>query len=419
MRKIWILLLAGCAAPEPLVLPELEDRPDAREVATNLLRKETLTLDEALQVADRLNPDLEIGRKEVDLATAALWEAQLYPNPSAILEIEDDKAVGGVRFPVVLSGRIGAASDAAGKDREAAALRFVWRRREILSDVRRAFVELLAARREAELAAETRDLAKTFHEATKARFDAQAVPEMELLKAAVNLAKAESDVRRAGQAAAIRLKALHALLGDADFPRDQFVGELPTRFQLPTLESLRARVLAGHPLLEAAQREREAAEHRLSLAERERIPDLAFEITAGRDTEDDETIVEGGVEIPIPLFNRNQAKIADAEIRIRQAQLRIQSVRNELLLRLAKAHEEVTSAQDRVAVYRDDILPKAQKALEQTNEGYRLGKFGYLDLLDAQRTLSEAKIAYTTALEELNLAAAELDLVTGMRLEAK
>lgn len=418
MKRIAALaLLAGCSAPAPLVLPDEPERAEARVVADDLLKKDALTLDDALRIAERLNPDLEIERREIDLATAALWEAQLYPNPSLVAEVEDDKIKAGVRVPIVLSGRIGAATDAAEKDREAAALRYVWRKREILADVKRAYVELLAARREADLATETRDLARTLHDATKVRFEAQAIPEMELLKAAVNLAKAETDLRQATKRAKVGLKALHALLGDTDFPRDRFVGELPARFVVPDLATLRTRVLGGHPLLEAEARAREAAEFRLSQAERERIPDVAFEITAGRDRDEDETIVEGGIEIPLPIFQRNQAKIADAQIRIRQARLRSESVRNELLLRLAEAHEGVTAAQERVTVYRDEILPKATKALEQTNEGYRVGKYGFLDVLDAQRTLAEAKSAYTAALEELNLAAADLETIAGIRLE--
>ena len=73
--------------------------------------------------------------------------------------------------------------------------------------------------------------------------------------------------------------------------------------------------------------------------------------------------------------------------------------------------------QDRAAIYQDEILPKAEKALSQTSEGYRLGKFGALDLLDAQRTFADAKVASLAALSDLNLAATELEKLTGTKLE--
>jgi cobalt-zinc-cadmium efflux system outer membrane protein len=205
-------------------------------------------------------------------------------------------------------------------------------------------------------------------------------------------------------------------MGDVDFPRDKFAGDLHTRFTTPSLESLRGQVTTVHPLLEAAAKNREAAELQLSLAKAERIPDLGVQFAGGKDT-NDESILEGGIEIPLPLFNRNQAKISASETLIRQAELRAQAVRNDLILQLTATYREFSAAQDRVAVYKDEILPKAQKALDQTNEGRNLGKFSYLDVLDAQRTLAEARIAYAAALNDLNQSATDLEFITGTKLE--
>jgi cobalt-zinc-cadmium efflux system outer membrane protein len=427
---------AGCGtAPEPVVLADLEatDRrfappapSEPRRIADDLLKKEELTLEEVLAIADLLNPELGSERKNIDLASAALWEAKLYPNPSLIFQMEDyrtkstfgsSKRTGGVSVPLVFSGRIGAATSRAEKERELAAVTYVWRRREILSDVKRAFLSFLASRRTTELARETRDIAKTLNDVTNERFKAQAIPEMELLKSAVNLAKSDVDLKLAEKDLAVALKTLHARMGVVDFPKDKFTGVLASRYTVPSLEALRGQVTTVHPLLEGAVKSKEAAEFQLSVARSERIPDVGLEVTAGIDSGND-TIIQAGFAIPLPIFNRNQAKIAAAEARIQQAEFKLQAVKNDLVLRLTEAYKNFTAAQDRVTVYTEEILPKAQKALDQTNEGYRQGKFGYLDVLDAQRTLAEAKIAYAAALADLNLSAAELEKLTGTRLEA-
>jgi cobalt-zinc-cadmium efflux system outer membrane protein len=70
-----------------------------------------------------------------------------------------------------------------------------------------------------------------------------------------------------------------------------------------------------------------------------------------------------------------------------------------------------------VIVYQQDILPKARRALDQTNEGYRLGKFAFLDVLDAQRTLAEARSTYAESVAELNFAATDLERFMGSDLE--
>ncbi len=431
------VLLAGCGgAPEPIQWAELEamdqrfvalSRGSGKALADDVLKKEELTLADVLAIADLLNPDLEVQRRGVDVATAMIWDARLYPNPSAILEFEDYrpkdgatigkmKRVAGLLVPIVVSGRLGAATSLAEKERELAAMNYVWRRREILSEVKRAFVNLLVTRQSSALARETRDLAKTFHGVTEERFRAQAVPEMEVLKSGIALARAETDVKMADKQQALTLKSLHALMGNVDFPISKFSGEIPAGFALPALEGLRGHVAGSHPLMEAARKGKEAAELELSLARSERWSDLEATVLAGRSPEGD-TIVEGGVSIPIPIFNRNQGKIARAEARIRQAESQIDATRNELVLRLTQAHRNLSAELERVTAYRDDILPKAEKAAAQTNEGYRSGKFGYLDLLDAQRTLAEARIAYSVALAELNLSAVELEKVTGVRIE--
>jgi cobalt-zinc-cadmium efflux system outer membrane protein len=436
---IWITavagLLAGCGAPpEPILIADLENgdrrfeapsRPAERSLTQDLLAKDELSLLDVLAIADAMNPQLAIERKNIDLASAAIWEAKLYPNPSFLFSVEDykvkdgfgsSKRTAGFAVPIVVSGRIGAATALAEKDREVAALTFVWKRREILSDVKRAFASLMGSRRNVELTRETRDLAKAFHDVTNDRFKAQAIPEMELLKAAVQLAKSESDVRLAEKDLAVSLKALHSLMGNTDFPKEKFAGELYNRFVTPSFEALRGHIVAVHPLLEAATKAKEAAELNLSLAKAERMPDPSFEIRGGIDGERD-ALIEAGFSIPLPLFNRNQARIATAEIRIRQAELQIQVLRNDLTLRLTEAYKNFSAGQDRVAVYRDEILPKAQKALDQTTEGYKQGKFSYLDVLDAQRTLAEARIAYAVSLGDLNLSQVELEKLTGTRIE--
>jgi cobalt-zinc-cadmium efflux system outer membrane protein len=431
-----MMALGACAAPEPLRLADLDVQDqrfvsartgDAPSLIDDVLKKDELSLQDLLALADRLNPELASERKGVDVAIAGVWEARLYPNPSLLLEIEDyrtreisdfgsSKRLAGISIPIVVSGRIGAATSAAEKERDAAAVAYVWKRREILSQVKRAYVSVLAARRTAELARETRNLTQTLHDVTNERFKAQAVPEMELLKAAISLAKSDIDLKLAQKDEAVSLKTLHAAVGNSELTQTKLSGELFSRFAVPSFEVLKGQVTTVHPLLEAAQRRKEAAELERDVARSERIPDLGFDLLAGRDSAD-QTIIEAGLSVPLPIFNRNQAKIARAEARIEQAKFSVDAVRNDLLLRLNETYRTFVASQERGAVYQDDILPKAEKAFTQTSEGYKLGKFGYLDLLDAQRTLAEARMAYAAALADLNLSATELEKLTGTRLE--
>jgi cobalt-zinc-cadmium efflux system outer membrane protein len=430
-----LLFLAGCAAPAPFPLPELEglDRrfaaPGPADGAVPaLLRKGELTLEEAMAIADRLNPALAAERLNLDLASAALWEAGLPPNPSLIVEVEDYRPKDGIHlgrmertaglaFPLVLGGRLAAAEAVASRERDVAGFHYLWKRRELLTDVKRAFVSLLSARGGVDLARESRELARTLHAAAEERLRLQAAPEMEVLKAAVGLAKADLELRRSEKDVDVARRTLQGLLGDVDLPLERIAGSLAARFVVPSLDALRGHVTSAHPLLEAARRGKEAAERELDLARAERIPDVDLTLVGGVDAEG-YGILEAGLSIPLPLWNRQGARIARAETRIRQSDFQAQAARNDVLLRLAEAYRTFTSAQERAGIYADEILPKAAKALSQTEEGWRLGRFGHLDLLDAQRTASEARGAHAAALLDLNLAAADLEKLTGIRMES-
>lgn len=65
---------------------------------------------------------------------------------------------------------------------------------------------------------------------------------------------------------------------------------------------------------------------------------------------------------------------------------------------LTQAYEALSAAQDEISILRDKILPRAKSAFDVTNRGYELGKFGFLEVLDAQRTLFQNQISYVRAL---------------------
>jgi cobalt-zinc-cadmium efflux system outer membrane protein len=54
-------------------------------------------------------------------------------------------------------------------------------------------------------------------------------------------------------------------------------------------------------------------------------------------------------------------------------------------------------------------LPKANEALRLVQRGFEEGKFGFIDLLDTQRTAAEVRLAYQQKLLELNVAQAGVE----------
>lgn len=416
-------LFEGTLAPAPT--EEAAEAP--RSIREQILSKDELTLDDVLALADAVNPDLNQARRDIDLGNALVWDAGLYPNPSLVAALDDyhphrgggwtnSKRTIGLGIPIVVGGRINANVRLAESQKDQLTLNYIWRRREILSDVKEAFLNVMAFEQSLELTRQAVSIIRNFHTLAQDRFNLRAIPEMELLKATVELAKAETDERTAGKNLAVAIKTLKSLMGDLELPREKFKGSLSPRFKLASLDELRAKLEDRHPLLLAAKKEKEIHERQVDLLKASNIPDVSAQMLAGVD-DTNETVIQAGLSIPLPVFDHNQAKLAIARIEVNRAEYLYQSKWNELHLKLVQLHHDLADAQARVDSYREKILPSAQKAMEQTTEGYRQGKFSYLDVLDSQRTWLDARSSYVDSLLDLNTAVSELEKVVGSRIE--
>jgi cobalt-zinc-cadmium efflux system outer membrane protein len=401
--------------------------PVSPSEAEDLSGNSNLDLNDLLRVADSGNPEIKAARAEISAAEGRLRQAGLYPNPVLEFEAEEIPA-GDIGFsrsentvalsqPIILGSRRSAAVSAATAEKESRVFALEQKRREVLGLVHALFVELLYfAQAEASYQQLIESAGQTL-EIAKARYEARAVPEVEVLKPEVEMQTLELASRRLVSERNATSQRLDSLLGGIHVPVERIGGELPGGLPDLDLNSL-LRLLAEHPQPSSARKEAEAATRRVEQAKAERFPDVSFRLAYGRNAVEDQDIVEAGLSIPLPLFDRNQGNIMEAQALAEKAQKTVTAVENGLRADLAAAHAEYVSARDRAAVFRDRILPAAEKSFSQTQEGYRAGKRSLLDLLDAQRTLTEARLSYLAALREWNLADAEIRGVLGSRFEA-
>jgi cobalt-zinc-cadmium efflux system outer membrane protein len=78
-----------------------------------------------------------------------------------------------------------------------------------------------------------------------------------------------------------------------------------------------------------------------------------------------------------------------------------------------RASNSVQAAAREAAILRDEVLAGASQAFATVQEGYRLGKFPYLDVLDASQVLLDARLQYTAALAALAQARIDTDRLLG------
>jgi cobalt-zinc-cadmium efflux system outer membrane protein len=120
--------------------------------------------------------------------------------------------------------------------------------------------------------------------------------------------------------------------------------------------------------------------------------------------------------LPLPVVNRNQGAILEAQYRLAKAEEERRAAVVRVRTALAAAYATLTTAFAEATTLREESIPGARRVFEATSEGYRQGKFSLLDVLDAQRTLFEAKGQYIEALATYHKAVAEAERLIGGEL---
>ncbi|MBX3403767.1 MAG: TolC family protein [Phycisphaeraceae bacterium] len=432
---LWI---AGCAGRHPLsgrgILDDLErDRiPLADEAgrvtsepvrsAAQLPASGPITLADLLAVAEAKNPDLAAARSEVGVASGALWQSSLYPNPRVDVASEDiswrdgfadAKTTVGLTQPFILGDRRRAAVAATTAERAARLAAVESRRRSLFGDIAVEYAHLVALREQQRLYAELRQLADGTLSAAQTRFEARAAPETDVIRPRVEVYRIDAALGRLAQEQRASVKQLGLLLGGVEVDAARLDGAVPLTPGSLDTEVLEAAVRSGHPTLLVADKEIEAAEARLQRERAERTPDLDVRVAAGYRGESDDGIVEVGAGMTIPLWDAREGSILSARFALMQARQQRTATHNDLLARLAAALGEYEAAKAQLDTFRDKIVPDAQRAFEQTTEGYRAGRSSFLDLLDAQRTVTEARVTLIDLASAATAARAKVIQIVG------
>ncbi len=377
-----------------------------------------LTLSNAVATALAGNPELRAARQQIEAATGRAVQGRAWPNPDLELSAEDmpSSDVGlarsknmiglaqNVPFPgkKSLDGQIGQRGISVAENEYRA------QERGLVRMVKSAFYRALAAGRKVGVSGELRDLSESLVNVAGKRVEAGAAGNQENLRAEIELERAHLELTVARRELTEAKQELATLLGHPREPLGALQGNLRTN--VPAVD---AAGLAQHPNLRAAQTGRERAELEWRRAKLDPLPDVTLGVSGGRDAAVDENLLEFRVSIPLPIFDHGQGRKRETRALAEMARYDLTATEQRLAQDFAVTEARLRAAGEQVETYRTRILPKAEEALKLVRGGFEAGKFGFLDLVDTQRTLAEARLAYLDKLLELNLAQADLEALAG------
>jgi cobalt-zinc-cadmium efflux system outer membrane protein len=404
----------------PVLAPQLA--PQSAQQSTQMLARpadqapatpaEPLTLKQAVDKALTANPALRAAAFDAEIVNGQRRQAGLFPNPELAVVREGTQR--GFRTETLqlsqvleLGGKRAARIDLAERERSLVAGKLDVARMDLRAELTTAYFDALAAQERVRLAQASLDVASKASGAASKRVAAGRASPVETDRAGVAQALAGIELSRAQTELSEALRGLAAFWGDIGPARHSLV--IPEIDPAPPayLDELEAGLDTSPQLSRARlQVEREEAQVRVDLSQRS--PDLTLIVGRKKDDEIGRSQTVLGLSVPLPLFNRNQGAVQASLARAEQARAELEVERLRLRQGLVRAHQRAQLSREQLHRMDEEILPAAQRIFDSTVTGFDAGKFSFLDVLDAQRTLLQIRIQYIQALHERFRAAADL-----------
>ncbi len=438
-RLLWLLPIAALAGSLSLPAQEVKLRPASDFLAAEQGVQQGTTESELVTRALATNPTLLAQRQQIEMAKGSATQARLRKNP--LLTLGGLKEVNGSdnqfnidgSLPLELYGRRGRRTEVAERKKDVTQQSVADQERLLSGDVRTRFGEALASIRNLLFAEQLLQVNRNFLKLMDDRVREGAIPSLDANEVRVEVSRIES-LRIDYQAKAeIALLALKEAVGVDPEETIRLKGALelaPLAYDQKQLLQL----AAGHRPDLTVQRANVAlanAQLRLDRAEgkpdasifggyerpssgfSQRAFDAAGNLSPIRQTFNYATF---GLDISLPLLNRNQgAAVADTAA-IRAARNQVAAVDLNLRHEVAQNLVRFSGAQARLAVYRTGVRDQASRNLDVVRQAYSYGRTTFLDVIAEQRRYIDIETGYTDILLGAYVARIALEQAVGTNL---
>ena len=411
LRPICYILvlsfLSVSAYPSSAASPSLA--PEQATVAPKALR---LSVNDALGLFVSQNLDVLIAKYGIEYTKGQEVTARLFPNPLLSVGTLSSYTQGrtlsnsGQLFSQVaqlfeLAGKRGYRIESAGFGTQSAEAAFEDAVRQLGFTVKDTYYRIQRAQRRLVLAEENRDRFSRILDINTIRFKKGYIAEVDLIRIRLQMVDFQSQVIQSLQEAESARGDLRQLLRLSPKTVLELTTELDFRRIDPDIEKLRVAALDVRPDIRAKRYTFSQRESDLKLAKAYRIPDVtigAGYAIQGAQGPDNPGQVAVNAGIPLPLFNRNQGGIRQAEVSLQSAEADLNKTVNLVENEVEVAYRNLLQSRRLVEAYVGGVLEDARSTFTIVERAYERGGATILDLLDAARTSRTIQQNYIEAL---------------------
>lgn len=386
------------------------------------LPQKSLQFREAYQCVIDNAMRIKAAEAEIGIREAEQLQAGLYPNPNLTIAADelggssrwDDNAMSiGITQLFLMGGKRSARLRVADAAQSETRWELEIMKCDLYAELQHAFINSAAAQERLVIAEDLQKIAEQTFETVSSKaslgkassIDAKKT-EIALKTSRLFLTKREAELKQAK----LQLAALWNS-NSPEFARVDFglydISPPPPFNQL-------AEELNSNPDLSRSHAELSKTWESIELERAQSVPDLAVYIGVSTECFTQDPTLSIGIDIPLPIFDRNQGNIARATHRYNQMIFKQMDLVSQLKTRLAVLYQEWKNAYTQAAQLKDIVETTANETYKLAEESYKLGNSEYLDFLDARATMFNARQQYLDALEAYHHKKTEI-----LRLTAK
>lgn len=376
------------------------------------LSAQLLSLSQAVDNTLAYSPQLKSAAANKAAYIGAQRQAGALPNPELSFEAENVAGRGdykgfnaaeitvGASQLIEIGGKRSARQRMATEDLKANNALLVATQQDVVANVKDAYMAAVAADEQVLIAQQQKNIAASMLKTVTIRVNSAADPVFQKNKAQVAYSMSVLALDVAKKEATIAKQKLLAFWHDpentsqiVDLDRAPFLQVTPLKKPQNILALIQA-----SPYFQQWAWEHKRSEAALDLEKANIIPDPIINVGVKDFRENNDQAFVVGVSLPLPVLNQNLGAVEKARQESSKAASDKQAALADLATTLNQHFEELDNAYQVIKSIKQDILPAAEQAYTSVKNGHSRGKFMYLEVLDAQRSLFDVKQQYNTAL---------------------
>jgi len=387
-------------------------------LTSSIFAEEILTKEKALSIAIKNSFKIKVFKKEIEYKRLLGESEILYINPELEIEVSDflgTKNYSGFKSSgvgitlsqeIILGSKNSKIEKLTNSKIETVKLNIKKEKLELKYQIEHFFIDILIEKEFYKVAKNNQKIAIEIYQTVKDKKESGAISELEVLKSEINYKNSKIELSKYENRIDKLKKSLTILLGNENL---NFIieGELKKELDFKKEKnSENIDILIQKSVIKNSKKE-------LFVEKSNKIPNLTLSLGANRYQELGEYSFTLALSIPLPIWNSNSKKVDSIYSKISKGKIGVDLIKKELNEKLTEKYQALVITINELKQIKNDILPLTERSLNLAKEGYKEGKFKYLELLDAQKTSLEIKKHYIELLGKYNILILNIDYLLG------